>query len=410
LSACCAAFRYLLLLEKHESDECRKEMDAKSREGMDISIFPESSATEVVPVKSQENTNGVIDDRTGCCCVIDSGFSLTHVVPTYNGRAIEKAIRRINIGGKLLTNLLKENISYRQWNMMDEFSIVNEAKEALCFISTNFIKDIKDANFIQQGKRWFDREFVLPNFLDTFTGSVRLPPFLQQKDTLSTCEKCEEHDSHNIEISCSIDNRKMKAQKLRENIEMRRTPNHDSVVETVEDSDDETEGQKRQRLLEQREEENKRREQEKEEQQTLSLSIERFAVPEALFRPSDIGLDQVGVAEAIVESINACDPIYHAAMYHNILLIGGNIKIPHFKERLELELRSLAPENYIVRVYMPDDVLSYAWNGAQDMLLLDRLKSLDREEWEASRKAGKDTGEIWDSLYKEDSKDGFILI
>ena len=335
---------------------------------------------------------------------------LYYLMYTFTWFIKKTAIRMINIGGKLLTNLLKENISYRQWNMMDEFSIVNEAKEALCFISTNFIKDIKDANFIQQGKRWFDREFVLPNFLDTFTGSVRLPPFLQQKDTLSTCEKCEEHESHNIEISCTIDNRKMKAQKLRENIEMRRTPNHDSVVETVEDSDDETEGQKRQRLLEQREEENKRREQEKEEQQTLSLSIERFAVPEALFRPSDIGLDQVGVAEAIVESINACDPIYHAAMYHNILLIGGNIKIPHFKERLELELRSLAPENYIVRVYMPDDVLSYAWNGAQDMLLLDRLKSLDRETWEASRKAGKDTGEIWDSLYKEDSKDGFILI
>ena len=63
-------------------------MDAKSWESIDISIFPKSSATEIVLVKSQANKNGVIDDRTRCCCVLDSGFSLTHVISTYNGRAI----------------------------------------------------------------------------------------------------------------------------------------------------------------------------------------------------------------------------------------------------------------------------------------------------------------------------------
>lgn len=35
-------------------------------------------------------------------------------------------IRRVNVGGKLLTNYLKEVISYRQWNMMDEFLIINQ--------------------------------------------------------------------------------------------------------------------------------------------------------------------------------------------------------------------------------------------------------------------------------------------
>ena len=30
---------------------------------------------------------------------------------------------RLNVGGKLLTNYLKEVISYRQWNMMDEFEV-----------------------------------------------------------------------------------------------------------------------------------------------------------------------------------------------------------------------------------------------------------------------------------------------
>lgn len=30
---------------------------------------------------------------------------------------------RLNVGGKLLTNYLKEIVSYRQWNMMDEFEV-----------------------------------------------------------------------------------------------------------------------------------------------------------------------------------------------------------------------------------------------------------------------------------------------
>jgi hypothetical protein len=35
-------------------------------------------------------------------------------------------IKRLNIGGKLLTNYLKELVSYRQWNMMDEFLLMNK--------------------------------------------------------------------------------------------------------------------------------------------------------------------------------------------------------------------------------------------------------------------------------------------
>ena len=30
----------------------------------------------------------VINDNTDCCCVVDSGFSLTHIVPTVQGLAI----------------------------------------------------------------------------------------------------------------------------------------------------------------------------------------------------------------------------------------------------------------------------------------------------------------------------------
>lgn len=49
----------------------------------------------------------------------------------------------MDVGGKLLTNQLKEVVSYRQWNMMDETYIMNHAKEACCYVSTQFIADLE---------------------------------------------------------------------------------------------------------------------------------------------------------------------------------------------------------------------------------------------------------------------------
>jgi len=49
----------------------------------------------------------------------------------------------VDVGGKLLTNHLKELVSYRQWNMMDETSIVNDVKEKCCFLSQDFKQDLE---------------------------------------------------------------------------------------------------------------------------------------------------------------------------------------------------------------------------------------------------------------------------
>lgn len=52
---------------------------------------------------------------------------------------------RIDIGGKLLTNHLKELISFRQWYMMDQTFIVDKVKRDCCFISRDFKKDLEIA-------------------------------------------------------------------------------------------------------------------------------------------------------------------------------------------------------------------------------------------------------------------------
>lgn len=75
--------------------------------------------------------------------IIDSGFSFTHVIPILTGSIVWKAAKRIDIGGKLMTNQLKELISFRQWNMMDETYIMNDVKESCCYVSTNFAQDLE---------------------------------------------------------------------------------------------------------------------------------------------------------------------------------------------------------------------------------------------------------------------------
>ena len=44
------------------------------------------------------------------------------------------------------------------------------------------------------------------------------------------------------------------------------------------------------------------------EEQVLTVANERIAVPEVLFAPNSIGIDQAGVAETIVQSVEGCLP------------------------------------------------------------------------------------------------------
>lgn len=100
------------------------------------------------------------------CVVVDSGYSFSHVTPCYEGFPLNQFIRRLDIGGKALTNYLKELISYRQWNMMDETWLVNYIKERLSFVSQDFHRDMKRGSQVV-------KEFVLPDYISSQTGWVK---------------------------------------------------------------------------------------------------------------------------------------------------------------------------------------------------------------------------------------------
>lgn len=125
------------------------------------------------------------------------------------------------------------------------------------------------------------------------------------------------------------------------------------------------------------------------EQQTLRLNNERFAIPELLFNPSDVGIPQMGIPEAILHSINSCPPEHMENLLENIVLYGGNAMFPGFKDRVYKEVRSLALDHFDVNITLPDNPVTYAWEGGKSLFRDPDFYSfcMTREEYEEEGKS-----------------------
>ena len=231
-----------------------------------------------------------------CSLVVDSGYSFTHIVPFYGNRLIAEAVLRIDVGGKLLTNHLKEITSYRQLHVLDETYVMNQAKEDVCYISQEFLKDMIVAQ-TKKPENSIVCEYVLPDFTSRRRG------FIRESLTKSSSS-------------------------------------HQAAQE-----------------------------------QFLRLSNERIVIPEILFHPSDIGVDQMGVSEAICHSISKTPLEMHPHLYSNIILTGGNVLFPGFSGRVESDVRKMCPDEYSVRVFRPDDPVAYSWQGGWN------LTQVQSDEW-----------------------------
>nr|CAH7733565.1 unnamed protein product [Callosobruchus chinensis] len=241
--------------------------------------------------------------KTTPCMIIDTGFSFTHIIPYINGNKYLNAIRRLNVGGKLLTNHLKDIISYRQYNVMEETYVINQVKEDTCYVAQDVKKELSIA--AKSGiENNIVRNYVLPDF-----NNIRRGYILENNS-----------DAKENEENCQI----------------------------------------------------------------LRLNNERFIVPEILFHPSDIGMKSMGIAEAVVKSILCCPKKYQEELSKNIVVIGGNCNFKGFKERMMAELRSLLPNLWDVKVYQPDDPITYSWDGGKSLLKMTDFKSclVTKEEYE----------------------------
>jgi len=302
------------------------------------------------------------------------------IVPMYQSKVILSSktnIKRIPIGGRHMVNMLKYYMSYRQYNLMDQEIILQDILERLCYISLLNIWGEKDK------VRDYDRDYLLPDYITTFHGQIQLPLSLQRRLVEDGGDENENDDGDDDDDD--DDDEDVNSENVDD--DMDDDNDNDSQVNS---DDEETDDQRRRRIMKQRAEEERRKRETEEEQQILRVSMERFAVPEVLFRPLDAGLtpDLVGLAEAIHQSVQACPRCYHAPLYQSICLTGGVSQLPNLKERLERDLRRLVPNELDMKVTMVEDPIFAAWKGAQKWINSKPYTewSVSREEWESSSK------------------------
>ncbi|KAJ4349603.1 Actin- protein 6 [Didymosphaeria variabile] len=235
-----------------------------------------------------------------CLLLIDTSYSDTTILPVYKGQLLHSAVRRLTVGGKLLTNYLKELSSLRHYNMLEETYLLNEIKEAVSFVAPTTQQFSKDLERTWKGRLGDKREldssivldYVLPDYEQSVHGYVR------------------PHDPAKS--------------RMRRGLQPLQGPRED----------------------------------------LLPLGNERFAVPELLFNPADIGIREVGLPGAVIEALSGLPESLRVAMLANVVVVGGNTLIPGFMDRLEGELRTLVPSQYLLNIVRADDPIKHTWLGA----------------------------------------------
>lgn len=235
-----------------------------------------------------------------CLLVIDTSYTDTTILPLYNGKLLQSAVRRLTVGGKLLTNYMKELSSLRHYNMMEETYLLNEIKEAVSYVASSPQHYAKDLERTWKGRLGDKREldssvvvdYVLPDYENAIHGHSR------------------PHDPAKS--------------RMRRGMQPLSGPRED----------------------------------------LLPLGNERFAVPELLFKPSDIGIQESGIPGTVMEALSVLPEALKVGLLANVVVVGGNSLIEGFMGRLEAELRMLVPSDYVLNISRAEDAIKHVWLGA----------------------------------------------
>merc|ERR1712238_426876 len=249
-------------------------------------------------------------------------------------------------GGRHMMGMLKYYMSYRQYNLMDQELLMRNVFERLSYVSMDTEGDLKKARLKPSGRRFYDRDFVLPDYTNSTKGKIRIPFALQKElkaeeerkrrqqqkqiendiekddddeDEDEDFEEDEEDDDDDDDDDFEEDGEEKYIKGKRGHNKQKRDTNDDDDCDNDDDEEEENTKEKKKRLLQQRAEEDRRRREQQEEEQVLRVSVERFVIPEVLFRPIDSGLqsDLVGLSEAIVQSVESCPEPYRPALYRS---------------------------------------------------------------------------------------------
>jgi len=97
--------------------------------------------------------------------------------------------------------------------------------------------------------------------------------------------------------------------------------------------------------------------------QVITVGNERFRCPEVLFQPSLTGREAEGIHKFTFDSIMKCDVDIRKDLYGNIVMSGGTTMYEGIAERLEKEMKALAPQSMKVKITAPPERKYSVWIG-----------------------------------------------
>jgi len=116
----------------------------------------------------------------------------------------------------------------------------------------------------------------------------------------------------------------------------------------------------------------------------IELFVELVKAPEILFQPSIIGLECVGLSEALNGVFRKLGSEKRNRVCRNVFVTGGNTLFPNFCERLKCEIQSECPLGFQIKVQHTEVPIIGAWKGAQKIALNEefvRKHFLTKEEY-----------------------------
>ncbi|CAO1614555.1 unnamed protein product [Jaminaea pallidilutea] len=352
------------------------------------SAAADATTTPAKKTKTTTSVQAPRHRRPEACVVVDMSHSATHIVPLLFGEVVWAGVKRLDIGGKAMTNMLKETISFKQWDMMEESWIVSHLKEQTMFVAASVHEEDKSKpscwspQELLVNQKAIEQEIVLPDYSDRKVardlqaryGHITAGPSGGSGDDfVADLSRAKSTNATRRGDDDASDEEDDEGEDYRESGSESET---DRVVKAPSKQQHATKAKPRQT-------------DDAEEQQVLLLSHERWQIPELLFQPHQIGLEALPLPSLIVAAVQAAfpspeDEAVRALMFANVMLMGGLANLPGMQRRIELDVRALIDQDFLCRVQVIPNPTTAPNQGALQVpqkVLTGKL--LSRAEWEA---------------------------
>jgi len=116
----------------------------------------------------------------------------------------------------------------------------------------------------------------------------------------------------------------------------------------------------------------------------ITVGSERFRCPEVLFKPNFVGKESKGIHQLTFDSIMKCDIDIRKDLYKNTVLSGGTTMFPSIEQRLEQEMKALAPAGNDIKIIAPPERKYSVWIGGSILASLSTFEEMwvTKEEYD----------------------------